>query len=237
MQKLFVLILVSNLLCSITYGRLPFSHIITFFIQEVSFDTNKDTINKFETTVTTPGKVATKITQSFLSNGHHSIFATYGGYLTISDYNGQIIFPRMQQKEELTLIITENIKPVFMIGNTIHHWELVSPAQIYSVIRKQDHKTKLFYWDVQPEKELANNIIPLTSIVLFIKPRNIIVPTGITITNDNPQLVLPTLYAKKSINPLTPTLNVLNIRQFFGALPSSIKKINNTYYAEQIGTQ
>lgn len=236
MQKILVLLFLSTFFYHISYGRLPFSHIITFFIEEIPID-SKDAI-KFTQTINTPGKIASKITQSYLQTDHPSIFATYGGYLTISDFNGQITFPRMQQKEELTLIITENIKPVFMIGNTIHHWELLPiPTQIYSVTRKQDPKTKLFYWDVEPEKSLPNNIIPLTSIVLFAKPKNIIVPIGITVTTDSPQLVLPPIYAKKNINILSPTLNILNIREFFGALPISIKKINNTYYSEQIGTQ
>jgi hypothetical protein len=141
----------------------------------------------------------------------------------------------MQQKEDLTLIITERIEPVLMLGNTIHHWTLLSiPTAIYSVARKQDTRTKLFYWDVKPANKPENNIIPLTSIVLFAKPKNIIVPTGITITNDSQQLILPTLYATKNINDIAPALSVLKVRQFFGPISVINKKENDTYYSTQI---
>jgi hypothetical protein len=217
-------------------ARLPFSHVITFFIQEAPFKSD-DAIQKFKQLVATPGKIASKIANSIVTFAHQGIFATYGGYLVVSDYNGQITFPRMQQKEQLTLIITEKIEPVFMLGNTIHHWTLPNiPASLYSIERKEDPQLKLFYWNVQETKEPDNKIIPITSIVIFAKPKNIIVPQGITITHDNPQFVLPTIYATKNINDLAPALSVLKIRAFFGPLSITNKKENDTYYSTQINS-
>lgn len=218
-------------------ARLPFSHIITFFIQEAPFNGESST-NKFNEAATAPGKLASKIALSMVSHANRGIFATYGGYLVVSGFNGQITFPRMQQKEELTLIITERIEPVLMLGNTIHHWVLPPniPVAVYSIIRKQDPTTKLYYWDVKPTKRPKNNIIPLTSIVIFAKPKDMIVPIGITLSNDNPQFLLPTIYAKKNSNELAPTLGVLKIRQFFGSVSITNKKENNTYYSTQMIT-
>lgn len=218
-------------------ARLPFSHIITFFIQEAPFNA-KNGANKFNDSVAIPGKLSSKIARSMVTYAHQGIFATYGGYLVVSDFNGQITFPRMQQKEEITLIITEKIEPVLMLGNTIHHWVLLNtiPSAVYSVSHKQDAHTKLYYWDVKPAKTPENNIIPLTSIVIFAKPKDIIVPIGITLSNNSPQLILPTIYATKNINELAPTLGVLKVRQFFGPLSITDKKENTTYYSAQMIT-
>lgn len=219
-------------------ARLPFSHIISFFVQTAPFSSEEeDVAQKFNKTITTLGKAACKIACSVIASPHHGIFATYGGYMTISNINGQITFPLMQQSKKFLLIITEKIGPVFMIGNTIHHWKLLNiPHITYSVERKQDQQTKLYYWDVEATPNPENNIIPLNSIVIFAKPKNIIVPTGISLTNDDPQLLLPTIYVTKNNNNIVPALSTLTVRQFFGPLSITNKKENNTYYSTQIIT-
>ena len=125
-----------------------------------------------------------------------------------------------------------------MIGNTVHHWELLpkNPSAAYTLERKQDPETKLFYWDMQPTDLPENNIIPLNAIVVLTKPSSIFVPTGITISNDNPQWILPTIYATKTINAVAPALAALNVRQFFGPISLTRKKATDTYYSTQINT-
>lgn len=217
-------------------ARLPFSSIITFFLFEAPFS-SPDEPSKFNRKIATPGKIANKIANSLTSHSGRGIFATYGGYLVVSNLNGQITFPRMQQKTDFILIITERIKPILMIGNTIHHWELTNmPADIYSISRKQHAETKLFYWDVQKTTKPDASIIPINSIVIFAKPKNIIVPLGITITNDNQQLTLPPLYVVKNNTISIPALETLQVRQFFGTIHLENKKENATYYSSQITT-
>lgn len=224
------------LLVFTVHARLPFSHVITFFIQSVPFSSGADE-TKFNKTVTTPGKAACKIACSVVPSPNHGIFAAYGGYLVISDFNGQVTFPRMQQKTNFLLIVTEKIVPIMMLGNTVHHWEtLGSNNAFYSIEREQDPKTQLYYWSVTAAQPPEKNIIPLTSIVIFAKPKNIIVPLGITVTNDNPQLILPTLYATNDTNNVIPALSALTIRQFFGSLSTTNKKENDMYYSTQINT-
>ena len=220
-------------------ARLPFSHIITFFVQELPFNApDEDTNSKFAKTTSTPGKVAHKIAHSVASSAHKGIFVTYGGYLAVTNFNGQVTFPRMQQKTDFTFIVTEKIEPVMMIGNTVHHWVLLKnvPASSYSVERKQSNQTQLYYWDVQKTENPENNIIPLNSIVVFAKSKNIIVPLGITLSNDSSQLILPPVYVVKNNNDLLPALETLNVRQFFAPVIKTNKKDSNTYYSSQMSS-
>ncbi len=227
------------LLFSISFlsARLPVSSIITFFLVEAPFTSPEEDVTKFNQKIAIPGKMANKIANALTSQPNKGIFATYGGYLVVSNFNGQITFPRMQQKTDFFLIVTEKIQPILMIGNTIHHWEFTKmPTTIYSIERKQNSETKLFYWDVQEVSKPENNIIPLNSIIIFAKPKNIIVPTGITISNDNPQLILPPVYVVKNNNNTLPALETLQVRQFFGTIHLENKKENATYYSSQIIT-
>ena len=66
------------------------------------------------------------------------IFATYGGFLTVSDLNGEITFPRKHRKPFIYLIITEKMSPIIRSGNTIDHWELVedTPVEMYKFEQK-----------------------------------------------------------------------------------------------------
>ena len=218
-------------------ARLPIGNIISFFIQQTNFNA-PDEPDKFNEMVATPGKVSSKIAKSIAAPSHRGIFVTYGGYLVVSDFNGQVTFPRMQQKPNLTLIVTESIEPVIMLGNTIHHWEHLNiPIATYSIEKKQDPQTEIYYWDVKQIPEPKKKIIPIPSIVIFAKPKNIIVPLGITVTDESQNLILPTLYSTKNINELEPSLAVLKVRQFFGPIIKTNKKENNTYYSTQISTQ
>lgn len=221
---------------SFVYAPIPTSSIITFYIYESPF-TAQD-VTKLKEKNLLPGALANKIANSLITQANRGIFVTYGGYLVVSNFNGQVTFPRMQQKTDFTLIVTEKINPVLMIGNTIHHWETLpnAPAAWYSISRNQDSQTKLFYWEVQPIAKPQDAIVPLNSIVIFAKPKNIIVPTGITLSNDNPQLILPAVYIVKNNSNVIPALEVLQVRQFFGTLRLNDKKENATYYSSQVVT-
>ena len=159
------------------------------------------------------------------------IFSTYAGYLNISDLDGQIVFPRKHTKPIIQLIITTRITPILMFEKTIHHWELVPgvPAQMYTFKRTFDEETKTFYWEVEPTKLPEDNIIPLSALIIFAKPRYFYIPTGITITDDSPNLILPTIYARKGIKITNNALYVFNLSHFFGQVYYRYKKQPKLY--------
>lgn len=153
------------------------------------------------------------------------IFTTYAGYISVSDYNGRIIFPRLQQSSRLYLIVTPEITPIMMIGNTIHHWELNKgePVKIILAEQKEDHETGLLYWDLQEAPIPVDNVIPLASITILARPENIYIPLGATVTNPSPHLLLPDIYVKPGINKIAEALYMLNLNLFFGTLSIQYK--------------
>ena len=159
------------------------------------------------------------------------IFSTYAGYLNISDLDGQIVFPRKHAKPVIQLIITTRITPILMFEKTVHHWELVPgvPAQMYTFEQTFNEGTKTFYWDVYPAQLPEDNIIPLSALIIFAKPRYFYVSTGITITDDSPNFILPTIYARKGIKITNNALYVFNLSHFFGQVYYRYKKQSKRY--------
>lgn len=204
----------------------PFDHILTFFI--MPYPTQLIEKNK-------EGKPST-VSHQPLRKTNDGIFVSFMGYLAASNYLGQVTLPFILQQPsqacsscyEFSLLITEKIVPIFMVGNTIHHWEIIPTTKnaFYSLERKQDPETQLYYWEIQEKPLPANNMIPLNTITIFAQPENIYVPKGITLTNSNPQLFLPPLYAKQELNRVEPSLITLKTRQFFDPVKSVTKKNN-----------
>lgn len=145
------------------------------------------------------------------------IFATYGGYLNVSDSLGEIDFPYKQTKPIITLLITPRIFPIFMVGNTVHHWMLDknAPATMFEFALKKDELSDLMYWDVQPKMLPSDSAIPLNTIIILAKPHHIYVPQGATVTQESSNVVLPPIYVKKGINNVTQPLYALNIKHLF----------------------
>ena len=192
------------------------------------------TLEQLQRILKTPGTYNKKILESFLKKGtYEGIFSTYMGYISISDFYGQIMFPRKHTDSSIFVLITPLIEPIMMIDLTVHHFETfdAAPKALYKITRKKDEHTNLFYWDVSSVPIPANKRISLDTIVLFAKPKNIIIPEGITITQDTPQMILPPIYARKEINSTLNALRVLKIKQFFSPFHTYQKRESDTYYS------
>lgn len=230
------------LLCctlNMVWARPPLDQIITFFIYQAPFGGEQKDEQKLQQKVAVPGSLSSTIAKHYKKTTNQGIFASYSGFMRLSDALGQITFPRLTQKPLLYLLVTEKINPIMMLGNTIHHWERFPhlPYTFYSIERHRDPQTELFYWDVQEVAFPHNNVIPLNAITIFAKPKNILVPTGISLTSDSAQWVLPPLYSTKTLNDVMPALFVLNIKQFFGSLTTTNKKVSDTSDATLLNYQ
>ncbi len=211
-------------------------NIITFFIRPYH-TSDEITHEDFTEALQEPGKLARTLLKSLVEVGHfQGVLASYYGYITASDYTGQITFPRKKVHPELNLLITQMVEPVMWLGATVHHLEILSsmPAQMYRISRQQDPETQIFYWDTQPKELPENRRITLDTIILFAKPDNIIVPVGITLTDDSPMLVLPDIYATRELNTAVEALRVLKIRHFFGPVRFNYSQQNDKDYAKQL---
>ena len=160
------------------------------------------------------------------------IFSTYFGFLNVSDFNGQTVFPRKQSKTILNLVITNKIIPVIMFKYTVSHWELVPGvnAEMYRCEQKEDEKTQLTFWQVDKVPLPKNNYIsPQDSIIIIANPNNIFIPTGITVTKPGANLMLPPFYVKKGIQTTHNALYMLDLTFFFRPVDLLYKKEKTNY--------
>ncbi|MBN1549812.1 hypothetical protein JW872_04100 [Candidatus Babeliales bacterium] len=211
---------------------------IIFFTR--AYPALRDTIDseKFLQQIQDPGKAARKILkQSIKAYAQPGVFSTYGGYITISNTNGQTSFPRKHQRPFIYVYVTQDINPVIMIGKTVHHWELIPnlPVEVYTIELKQDPDTQLYYWETARTTVPNDDIVPLDSIVIIAKPKNIYVPLGATLTESSSHMLLPDIYIRKGFSPLINSLNVLKTKHFFRQPKIEFKQANSTYWMIQQG--
>lgn len=172
------------------------------------------------------------------------IFATYTGQLDASNLNGQIEFNLRQAKPIFDILVTNKITPILSAHNTIHHWEIEQGtlASFYHLERKHDPSSKSFFWRITPKKLPENNIIPLETILIFAKPKDIFMPIAegqkesIIISDENINLTLPDMYIRHEIDKMENALYVLNIKNFLAPVDIEYKK-NGTQYATYIEEQ
>jgi len=232
LKKLFL----SFILASTAHQLIVASPVITVFLRPYPEAKPTEYAHDVNNKLQKPGKIAQYSLYDPMTHIPTSVFGTYSGYLALSDQLGQLTFPRKHQAPSLTLVVADKITPIMMLGNTIHHWEIEkdSQAAFYKFERKQDPETSLFYWDVQPTQAPADNILPMESIAIIAKPQHIVVPTGVTLTEDSPHLILPNIYVKRGIEKLSNALYLLNISQFFGPLDTLYKTDKVDRYRSQV---
>ncbi len=103
-------------------------HTISFFM--VPCATNPACAQKFPA-----DKLSTVISHhtdvsSMILNRHitwplvKGIYVNYVGFITYTDYNGQIFLPNKQAGNSLLVVVTNQIYPVIFQGNTVHHFEI-----------------------------------------------------------------------------------------------------------------
>lgn len=177
------------------------------------------------------GKLSSNRAKHILPPSVSGIFATYGGFLTVSDLNGELSFPRKHTKPFVYLLVTEKISPIIMAGNTIHHWELEEdvPASMYLMEQKWDDRVRIHYWDVTQVPVPENNRVPLESIAIFADPKYVYVPLGLSLFKESPHLILPDIYIKRGINLTATALFILNLTHYFGSILPLYKKQPDRY--------
>jgi len=214
---------------------LPAEPIITFFIEPYTLITPKDSVESITDKLQQPRTIAKYALRQHLPTEaiNAGIFGTYAGFLTATDTNGQIMFPSMQRKPAINLLITPSIEPVIMFGNTLSHWKLTpkAPAIMYRIERKSQkvkkpERLEVFYWQAKKIDLPKNGRIPFDTVVLFEKPNHIYLPLleGVEPTTKNPNLIIPTIYIKKHTSKLDTALETLSLREFFSGLSKLYQK-------------
>jgi hypothetical protein len=159
---------------------------------------------------------------------------TYAGYLQASNEDGQMIFPRKQTTNTFFLLVIPEIQPVLMFPHTVKEWQPVpnKPHAYFSLNRVTDPETDLTYWDVSEAKLDTQKPIELETIILIAQPQDLVIPTGITLTNAATNLQLPTIYSQNSLDTSLDALTLMNLSYLFNPVDQcTVKK--DKYLAEQ----
>jgi len=230
----------SRMLCIIAFlsflsNHINCTHIISLFLNTYPRIITQEKISRKTEKIKQPGRLAYYSLKGLYARPNTAgIFAIYKGYITISSYNGQIIFPNKQTQPVVKLLITTRLTPLIMTGNTIHHWELETErrAELYQYERKQDEETENYYWTVRQIPLPENQIVPIGTIWLVAQPKKIFVPIGITPTDKSQNFILPPIYVKNEIINIHNTLYILNLKHFF--LPVKKEFLRNAKNTREI---
>lgn len=194
--------------------------LITFYLKPYPNITINKSSYKLSNNLAKPGKIATTRAKHMLPAPISGFFATYGGFLDVSDLDGEISFPRLHTNPILYFLVTEHITPIVISANTLHHWELEEgeAAALYKMEQLWDAQTGVHFWQVTKEPLPKDKIIPLESITLIANPKYIYVPLGIIPFKESPHLILPDIYIKNGINLTQNALYILNLSHYFGSI-------------------
>lgn len=205
--------------------------VITMFVQRypnIKVPLAQEKLDTVSKKLQQPGYLLNKIVKSKrVETGVGGINTMYLGYVGFSDHNGQITFPRKQQKSSINLLITRKVQPVYIIApDTVANWMLDKheTAEMYNFKLHQDSETKLYYIETKKVDLPDDNMISLDTIIFVANPKNVFVPEGATITHYSPNLILPTIYIKKHFDFSYNALYTLSIKQYFGQVHSEYKQ-------------
>lgn len=165
-----------------------------------------------------PAKLAKYAAKGMLTSSLvEGIVATYGGFVTASDYNGELSFPRKHQKNSVDIVITPEVIPVPLFESTMVNWKRVPgvPAVMYRCQEMYNAQKEEYYWHVQEVPLSDDMTIPLAAIIIIAQPKNVRMDIGDNPTNETGNFVLPNVYVKKGIDTLKNSSYMLLIRHLF----------------------
>ncbi len=152
---------------------------------------------------------------------------TYYGNKTTSNRDGHASFPLYQSIPKLTkgkkltfyLLVCSSIDPLFMLHATIERFVLPKGVsyRLYVIEKTYDKDTQKYVWTVQKAR-LADNTIPLKTIIIHTEAQEIEIPTGISITNESSHIILPPILVKPSMSEAKSNITFLQNNKFFGPI-------------------
>lgn len=195
-------------------------------------------------------KTPEELTQKLLNKGNFSMkalkkalmptapvgfYAMYGGSFGQSDLNGQILFPRGDTGNTITVIVTTKIRPVFLGLNktTITHFLTTpeAPSAWYTLTKSEPDAKKLVTWNIQKEEPSAARKIPPFAVIIFAKPETLSFSNHPTSAGEN--MILPTLMSTKKSGSSGNALSFLKISRYYAPVTFQYK-IQPARYAQMV---
>ena len=212
---------------SLLHSDTPAPHIITFFFKPElhRIGANSSTNGSNSSAHALPNSMQhAQLAQSPSAELVQGIWVVLNkGLVTFSDANGEVIFPRQQISEVVTVVVTNGIVPIFLSASTVYHNQLRenAPAAFYTYTRNHNQKTGKSTWIVQRIHPPAQNRIPDDAIVIIAKPEQIDIIEGVSETGDSANFILPHMYVKEKVTTPINVLSLLKYNKFFAPVYKS----------------
>jgi hypothetical protein len=178
-------------------------------------------------------EIAKKLLETNMQ-GIKGVFAHYRGYNSMSDKNGSIIFPRIDDSNTISIVITQNIQPIIIHGQVPDHFIIDENFKHASyVAEKTDdgESLSIMKWRVKPHPSLiTNKKIPYPTIIIIGDPDMFFFDTNAYPMDSSINVLLPTLYALENNKILDYSNFAIQTLQYF-------KKLNEIEYTTEIENQ
>jgi hypothetical protein len=165
------------------------------------------------------------------------VYVLYAGYVDRVDFNRQVAFPRLTEKDEIDIIVTRKIFPITTeFKNTVAYFSRIEKAPIayYRMKRHVDPKNQFAYWEtIKLEKPKEKNIPP-SALVIFAEPDAIYIPTEKVIATPGPNLVLPPIYATEKLAKDYTALSFIKVNHYFAPIEKVTKIVPPQRYGQMI---
>lgn len=222
MKKLVLILL--TITAAVSAQVAPTPHVISFFM--VPCASNPACAKKFPTEklpdlVTSYTGVNSMILKRHLTSPLvQGIYVNYKGYITYSDYQGEVLLPNKQSGDSLTVVVTSQIYPVLFQGNTVHHFEIPQEvdAAFYQYNLKHDAKNKKSFWNITQLERPATSRIDTDAVIIMAKPKDIQITPGTHEAIAGPHFILPDVFVHTAIDNPFCVLKFLKINRFFQPL-------------------
>jgi hypothetical protein len=223
MKKLFSLI-VSVITFQVCALSTPTPHVISFFMVPCALNpacAKNFPNDKIGDVLGSHTEIAQEILKHHLASPLvQGIYASYLGYITYTDYNGQVILPNKESKDELTVVVTSQIYPVMLQGLTVHHFEIPheTDAHFYRYALVHDEKHKKSHWNISRMERPASSQVPDNALIILAKPQDIEIVPGTFEAHASPNFILPDIYVHTGIDTPFCVLKFVKINRFFEPL-------------------
>lgn len=142
------------------------------------------------------------------------LIVIYGGRITYSDLNGQVILPLLEPTDDLVIFVTERPTPKIVHGNTVESWNAKSGQALECFSLKRTSQNSSFVWKIERVVELQKEI-PYDAIIICVDPEVIEIPVGTWPTVGGINLILPNIYMTGVMSDSVSALNTVAISRFF----------------------
>ncbi|TXI93994.1 MAG: hypothetical protein E6Q33_01430 [Neisseriales bacterium] len=133
--------------------------------------------------------------------GISGVHGFYRGYDATSTNNGRLVFPRLEEKNEINILLTSAIFPVILKGNIPDHFIASDqkPCHFYLYTGTVDEKSETITWKIQKQDTAtATKQIPFNTFIVLIDPHTAYFESKEYKTQYSSNILLPNLYL---INP------------------------------------